>query len=57
MLSADAFYWTAVPASMMIWNNPDMVSNIRETNKMLNLSTNAGVLSTNKKAYLPRESQ
>jgi hypothetical protein len=42
-------------SSMMIWSNPDMVSNIRETNKTLNLSTNAGVLSTNKKAYLPRE--
>ena len=44
-------------SSTMIWSNPDMVSNIRETNKMLNLSTNAGVLSTNKKAYLPRESR
>jgi hypothetical protein len=40
-------------SSTMIWSNPDMVSNIRETNKMLDLTTNAGVLSTNKKAYLP----
>jgi hypothetical protein len=38
----------------MIWSNPDMVSIIRETNEMLNLTMNAGVLSTNKKAYLLR---
>jgi hypothetical protein len=36
----------------MIWSNPDMVSIICETNEMLNLTMNAGVLSTNKKAYL-----
>jgi hypothetical protein len=39
---------------MMIWSNPDMVSNIHETIEMLDLTMNAGVLSTNKKAYLLR---
>jgi hypothetical protein len=40
-------------SSTTIWSNPDMVSNIRETNETLELTTNAGVLLTNKKAYLP----
>jgi hypothetical protein len=35
-------------------SNPDMVSNICDTNKTLDLTMNAGVLSTNKKAYLLR---
>jgi hypothetical protein len=40
-------------STVMIFCNPKMVSNIRDTNVTLALMTNGGVLLTNKKANLP----
>jgi len=40
-------------SSTTIFCNPDMVSNIRDTDETLSLTTNAGVLTTTKKADVP----
>jgi hypothetical protein len=40
-------------SSAMIFCNPDMVTNIRQTDKELTLTTNTGVLQTNMKADVP----
>jgi hypothetical protein len=37
----------------MIFCNPDMVTNIRQTDQELTLTTNAGVLQTNMKVDVP----
>ena len=37
----------------MIFYNPDLVTNIQQTNEELTLTTNAGVLQTKMKANVP----
>jgi hypothetical protein len=41
-------------SSTTIFCNPDMVTNIRQTDKELTLTTNAGVLQTNMKANVEK---
>jgi hypothetical protein len=40
-------------SSAMIFCNPDLVTNIQQTNEELTLTTNAGVLQTKMKANVP----
>jgi hypothetical protein len=40
-------------SSATIFCNPDLVTNIRQTNEELTLTTNAGVLQTKMKANVP----